>query len=176
MHRPMNLSKTLSVVFLTASLAFVGCKKKEDAAAPAAGSATKPAESATAAAPAATPPPATPPAAPAASAAPAAGAIVSDDEYIAKSTAAMDKIFDIFKSAGTNCDKLADGISKFAADSADLMKAVKAYQAAHPDVQKKFDDASKDKMKSFNEAAAPAMEACKDSKKVADAMGKMSAE
>ena len=172
MHRPMTLSKTLSVLFLASSLAFVGCKKKEDAAAPAAGSATKPAEPA-----AATTPPATPAAAPAAApAAGATGSIASDEEYVAKASAAMDKMIEIFKAAGTNCDKLADDINKFATDNTDFMKSSKAYEKTHPDVQKKFDDSAKDKMKSFEEAAGPAMGACKDNKKVADAMAKMSGE
>jgi len=166
----MNLSKTLSVLFVATTLTFVGCKKKEDVAAPAAGSATKPAEPATAATAPATP--ATPPAAPAG----ATGSIASDEDYVAKASTAMDKMIEIFKAAGTNCDKLADDINKFASDNAEFMKSSKAYEKTHPDVQKKFDDAAKDKMKSFEEAAAPAMGACKDNKKVADAMSKMSGE
>jgi hypothetical protein len=172
MHPPMTLTKTLSILLLSSSLAFVGCKKKEDAAtAPATGSATKPAEATpVAAAPAAAP--ATPPAAPAAG----GTTIASDEEYVAKATAAMDKMIDVFKTAGTDCDKLADGITKFVADNADFIKSSKAYEKTHPDAQKKFDEAGKDKMKSFEEAAGPAMTSCKDNKKVADAMTKMSAD
>jgi hypothetical protein len=171
----MKLSKTLSIVLLASSLAFVGCKKKEDAATtPAAGSVTKPAESTAATTPPATAP-ATPPAAPAA---PAAGGttIASDDEYVAKATAAMDKMIDVFKTAGTDCDKLADGITKFVADNADFIKSSKAYEKTHPDAQKKFDEAGKGKMKAFEEAAGPAMTSCKDNKKVMEAMTKMSAD
>jgi len=178
------MTKSLSILFLATALAFVGCKKKEEAAG--AGSATKPAETAaaapSAAAPAATTPPATTPAttpaaAPTAAttpAAPAAGDIASDDDYIAKSTGALDKLTTVFKADGTDCDKLAGDLSKFADETAGTIKSIKAYEKAHPEVQKKLDEASKGRMTAFQETAGPALTACQSNKKVADAMAKMS--
>jgi len=179
MHPAMTVTKTLSMLWLASSLALGGCKKKEDAAgtvAPgsaAAGSAaplTKPAEP-TAAAPA----PAAPATPPAATGAPAGG-IATDEEYVAKATAGMDKVIGVFKAAGANCDKLADDLLKFAADNRATFKATRDYDKAHPEAQAKFNTAAAPKMKDFQEAAGPALTSCKDSKKLAEAMAKLSEE
>jgi hypothetical protein len=172
----MTISKTLSILFLASSLAAVGCKKQEpattgSAAAPVTATATGSAKTETPAA--TTPPPATTPA-PAA----AAGAVTftSDDDYITKASGAMDKVTDIFKNAGTDCDKLAADLTKFATENKSMVVAAQDYEKAHPDAKKKFDDASKTKMTAFEAAAGPAMTACKDSKKVEEAMTKLSSD
>ena len=159
----MQLSRTIPMLFLATALAFVGCKKKDDAAT---GAATKSAEPA--AGGAAATPPATPPAAPAGGV-----TIASDDEYVSKALAQTAKLTDIFKAGGTNCDKIADDITKLATDDKALMAALQAYEKAHPDAQKKFDEAAKPKQAEFEGAAGPAMNACKDNKKLSDAMSKM---
>jgi hypothetical protein len=171
----MTISKTLSILFLASSLAAVGCKKQEpattgSAAAPATATATGSAKTETPAA--ATPPATTPP--PAA----AAGAVTftSDDDYITKASGAMDKVTDVFKNAGTNCDKLAADLTKFAEENKGMVVAAQDYEKTHPDAKKKFDEASKSKMTAFETAAGPAMTACKDSKKVEEAMTKLSSD
>jgi hypothetical protein len=176
MHPLMTLSKTLSILLLTSSLAFAGCKKKEEppgaaAAVPTAGSEP------TAAPKAAAPAPAAPAAAPAATASAApSGPITSDDDYLAKATWGMDQVITIFKDAGGNCDKLADSITRFATENGAYIKATRDYEKAHPEAQGKFNAASDQKTKAFQEAAMPAMASCKDSKKLADAMNKLSNE
>jgi hypothetical protein len=154
------------MLFLAASLAVVGCKKKDDAAGAAGGAATKPAESATGGA--AATPPATPPAAPA-----GGDTVASDDDYVAKAVASMDKMTAIFKAGGTDCDKIADDITKLTTDNQGMLNTLQAYEKAHPDAQKKFDEVSKPKQKEFEAAAGPAMGACKDNKKLSDAMTKL---
>jgi hypothetical protein len=180
MHPAMTVSKTLSILLLATSLGFVGCKKKEDASSAAPGSAatssaaaTKPAEPAAAApAPAAPAVPATPPPA----AATPAGAITSDDQYIATVTAGLDKVITLFKGAGTNCDKLADDLVKFAQDNGPQIKAYREYEKAHPEAQAKFNAAAQSKVTDFQASAGPAIDACKDNKKLADAMAKLGSE
>lgn len=164
----MPISKTLSIVFFATSLAFFGCTKKEGATgASTAGAAKPPEPGAAPATPTATPMPAVP-----------AGhaMFTSDDDYVNKSMAALDKMTAIFKAAGTNCDKLADDLTKFSADNDTLFQAIQIYGKAHPDVQKKLDAASKDRTAAAEAAAAPAASACKDNQKLADAMGKISGE
>lgn len=167
----MTRVKCLTILFLASALAFAGCKKDE--APSMAGSASKPADTAPAAA---TPPaaPATPPAAdPAAAPAGPVGSIKSDEEYVAKSTAALDKMTEIFKAAGTNCDKLAEEITKFTAENQAFLKDGQAYGKTHPDADKKFEEASKDKMTTFAAASGPTMTACQGNEKVMAAMTKM---
>ena len=165
----MPSSKTLSILLLATSLAFIGCKKKEAAVSgSAAGAATKPAEPGAA--------PATPTAA-ATPTAPAANAMfASDDDYMNKSMAALDKMIGIFKAGGTNCDKLADDLTKFTSDNDAMFKAARTYVKAHPDAQKKVDAASQDRMAAFKTAVGPATGACQDNQKLADAMAKISGE
>jgi len=159
----MPSSKTLSILLLATSLAFIGCKKKEAAVSgSAAGAATKPAE---------------PGAAPATPTGPAANAMfASDDDYMNKSLAALDKMIGIFKAGGTNCDKLADDLTKFTSDNDAMFKAARTYVKAHPDAQKKVDAASQDRMAAFKTAVGPATGAWQDNQKLADAMAKISGE
>jgi hypothetical protein len=158
--RSMRLSQNLSILLLATSLAFIGCKKKDNAAAPPAESAT-PTKSAD---PGAAPTPAAPA---------AGGTIASDDDYIKGGIVLLDKMTAILKGAGTNCDKLADDITKLASDNDVAIKASQAYEKAHPDAKKKFDEATKDQMKAFETVAEPTLTACKDNKKVGDAFTKL---
>jgi hypothetical protein len=153
----MLCSKTLSILVLATTLAFLGCKKKEDAkGTTAAGSATKPADP---------------------GAAPAANAMfATDDDYMNQSMVALDKMTAVFQAAGSNCDKLADDLTKFLTDNDALFHAIGAYKKAHPDVQKKLDAASKDKAAAVEAAARPAVSACQDNQKLADAMAKLNSE
>ena len=166
----MTRVKSLTVLFLASALAFAGCKKEE--APSMAGSASKPADTAPAAA---TPPaaPATPPAAAPATPAGPIGSIKSDEDYVAKSTAALDKMTAIFKAVGTNCDKLAEEITKFTAENQAFLKDGQEYGKAHPEAEKKFDEATKDKMTAFAGASEPTMTACQGNAKVMEAMTKM---
>lgn len=149
MHGVMRLSTNLSILLLAASLAFTGCKKKDTTSAP-------PTEGAT----------------PAASGAP----ITSDDDYVKRGVALVDQTLGIFKAAGTNCDKLADDITKLATDSKPQVKASKEYEKTHPDVKKKFDEATKAQQAAFETVAAPTITACKDNKKLGEALNKLVAE
>jgi hypothetical protein len=165
----MQLSRTLPMLFLATALAVFGCKKKEDAAAGAAGSspakAAEPAAGGAATTPAATPP--TP-------AAPAGGTtIASDDDYVAKALSSMDKLVEIFKAGGTDCDKIADDITKLTTEDHAQFTALQAYEKSHPGAQKKFDEAAKPKQAAFEASAGPTMNACKNNKKLNDAMAKL---
>jgi len=170
MNHPMTLSRALPILFLATSLAVFGCKKKEEAAmaaAPASGAA-KPAETAPAPVPAAAAPtpaavaPATPPA-----------EIASEDDYLAKGTMLMEKMTDIFKTGGTNCDKIADDLTRFAADNNTTISAVQAYEKAHPEAKKKAEAATKDKTAAFEAAAGPAIGACQKNQKLGEALNKI---
>jgi hypothetical protein len=161
-------------VLLATSLAFIGCKKKDSAETP-------PTESAKAGQPGATPTPAAPaptptPAAPATPPAAAGAAIASDADYVKVGVVLMDKMIDIFKVAGTNCDKLADDLTKLLADSDADFKATLVYEKAHPDAKQKFEAQTKDKTAAFEASAQPGLTACKENKKLAQALSKLSPE
>lgn len=99
------------------------------------------------------------------------GGVSSDDEYISKGKVQMQKMVDIFKADGKDCDKLAGDMDKLV--SSDDMQAIQAYEKAHPDVKKKADEATKDFQKQFEEAAMPAMQACASNQKLQDVFKKM---
>jgi len=105
---------------------------------------------------------------------PAAGAgFASDADYEAKGFAAFDKMMAIFAAAGTDCDKLAADMTTFITENKEMMEAADAYEAAHPDAKKALDAKMQAKMKEGEGKMGAAMEACKDSKALADAMSKL---
>jgi hypothetical protein len=133
----------------------------------------------TSAPPAATPPAAAPAAAAPAAAAPAAAApstIASDDDYVTKAGATVDQVIAIFKASGTDCHKLADGLAKFVADNDAQVKALRSYEKAHPEADRKLDEAAKARLAEFDATAGPAITACKDDKGFADAIAKLGGE
>ena len=173
----MKLSTTLSMIVLALGLATTGCSKKKDAAGDKpATEAAKPTEEkpATPSAAPATGEPAK--ADPAAAAAPAGGAVTfaSDDEYVAASKAAVGQFMEVLKAAGTDCDKLAKGINDLAADP--KVAAATAYEKAHPEAKKKFEEAAKAETEAFEKAMEPAFKACMDNEAVGAAIKKLSAE
>ena len=173
----MKLTTTLSTLVLALGLTTTGCSKKKDAATDKpATEAAKPTEEkpATPSAAPATGEPAK--ADPAAAAAPAGGAVTfaSDDEYVAASKAAVGQFMEVLKAAGTDCDKLAKGINDLAADP--KVAAATAYEKAHPEAKKKFEEAAKAETEAFEKAMEPAFKACMDNEAVGAAIKKLSAE
>jgi hypothetical protein len=154
------MSKTISTLLLAAALATFGCSKKSDA----------PADKVEAAKPVAADK-AAPAADKAAPAAPATGAtIASDDDYMEKGKALITKMTDTFKADGTDCDKLATDIDAIHSDP--QVAALDAYEKAHADVKKKFDQATKDQTKAFETAATPAIKACAKNEKLMGVLAK----
>jgi len=100
--------------------------------------------------------------------------IASDDDYVAAGTAMLGKMTAVFKADATDCDKLADDLTKLMSDND--FAASQAYEKAHPDVKKKFDAATKPQATELEAAATPAMTACQNNKKVTDALGKLGGE
>jgi len=149
----MQYLKTLSIVCLSASLSLAACKKPDGGSPAAAGdppAATKPGDH--------------------------GGdgvTIASDDDYVKQASAMLETMTGTIKSAGTDCDKLADGITKMISDNGSKMTTLDAYEKAHPDAKKKFEDVAKDKTKAFEAAAGPGMSACQNNKKVSDAFAKI---
>ena len=160
----------LSALALVVSLSLFGCKKKEDTDTKVAPAPTNPANPAVTP----TPPPAPPvekptePTAPS----PAAVTIKTTDEYNTGGLALLTKVVAVFKADGTSCDKIADDITKLAADNDGFLKATTTYEKAHPEAKKDFENVSKATMKDFEAAAGPAMQACKDNKKLTEALAK----
>jgi hypothetical protein len=160
--RYMRFARPLSIWFLVMLPAVIGCQETAGTNKPVAP---------TSAPPATTPAPAAPPPAPS-----AASTITSDEDYVAKATLTVDQVIAVFKASGTDCHKLAEALTKFAADNDALVKALNSYEKAHPEAERKFDEASKPKLAEFEGTAGPAITACKDDKAVGDAMAKLSGE
>jgi hypothetical protein len=95
----------------------------------------------------------------------------SDDEYLAKGKEAMGKLIDIFKADGKDCEKIAGDVTKLLQEP--VFTQSKAYEKAHPDIKKKFGDATKDLEKQFEKEATPALTACAKNKAFTDAFAKM---
>jgi hypothetical protein len=159
---------SILIAMCSALLAFTACKKKEDA-----GSATGTMSSDK---PSAEAKPTDKPMAPAAApaAAPAGGAAVADvGDYEKRALVMMDKLIGLFSADGSNCDKLAGDLTKALDDNKAEIDAIVAYEKAHPDDKKAVDKKTKAKTDEFMAKATPALDACKNSKPLADALAKM---
>lgn len=141
-------------ILLLSCLLFAACKK-DDAKQAAPATAEKKIDgnaAAGAAAPAAQP------------AKPTAGgvSIASSEEYLAKAVDMTDKVFEMFVAGGTDCDKLAADMSTFVDQHLATMHAIKAFEDAHPEARKAFDDKMAPREKELDATLEPAFEACKD--------------
>ena len=145
----MPISKTLVTL---AALALFGCSHSANVAP------TTPPPAAATAPPADDPPTIT---------------IPDDDDYIGKGIALLAELGPIFQTAGTDCNKLADGISAFADRNRPTLRAIAAYDKTHPSAKQKFEDASKPNFEAFTAIAAPAMNACGKDQMVGAAMNKL---
>ncbi len=159
----MTFTKTLSIALLATVLAFTGCKKKDDATVAPADKTATPATP-NASAPAAKPTEATP------AAATGAVTIASDADYQAKGTAMLGTLINMFKTDGSDCDKIAADATALFNDP--NTTALMAYEKAHPDAKHALDASLKDRTKEFEAAAGPAMTSCKDNQKMKDAFSK----
>jgi len=99
---------------------------------------------------------------------PAAADIANDDDYMKKASAGLDEAMAALKADGQDCDKVGDDLSKLLSDPTNL--AVEAYEKAHPDAKKKWEDATKEQKVAFEGLVMPVFKACKDNKKFQDAM------
>jgi hypothetical protein len=103
----------------------------------------------------------------------ASGPIANTADYEARGNALFDKMISIFQADGKECDKLAADLNKFMDDSKSDMEAMTTYDKAHPADKEAFNKKIEARADDLMKALAPAMEACKDNKALADAMAKM---
>jgi hypothetical protein len=178
--RLMKTLIKLSAITLALSLGLTGCKKKDENPAPAPTTEapksveptkTEPAKTEPAPAPAAEPAKTEPAAAPA-----PAGEVTfsSTEDYIAKATPVGVKMIEVFKGAGTDCEKLATDLNKFLDENAAFFVAVKAYEKAHPDAKKAYSKAFKPQEKEFEAVATNIMKACMKNQNVMNAIERLS--
>jgi hypothetical protein len=140
---------------LVLSVALVGCGKKadnktDDTTKPTDKPADKPGDK-----------PAEPPADK-----PAGATTLSSDEYESTRKRLADQMTGIFKSDGTDCDKIGADVSKM---DYDAIASIKAFEKAHPDVKAKHqaDDAA------ISDLIMPAVKACGKNPAFMDAFKKM---
>lgn len=147
----------------------VGCKEKQEA---------KP-----------TPPPSVPapaptqkvePAPPSADVKPAvpvpvtpAGGFNTAADYEAKAFDLLDKLTDVFARAGTNCEKLADGIEVFLDANKAAFASTDAFEAANPAAEDDLEAKMQDKAKTFMTKASASMQACQNHERVKAALAKL---
>ena len=85
----------------------------------------------------------------------------------------LDNSVAAFKTAGTDCDKLADLLQKNYFDNETDIKALAAYVAAHPAINDAFNKANAAKIGELEKTAQPTIQACSNNKKVMLAVAKL---
>ena len=154
-------------------LVLAACKDKQEA---------KPQPPAPAPAPAVKPEPATPepatpePATPSAATKPPikpAGGINTAAEYEAKAFDLMDKITAVFSGAGTNCEKLANGLEGFLDANKDAITSTEVFQKANPSAEDDLEPKLQSRAKLFMEKVTLSLQACQNHAGVKAALAKL---
>ena len=104
---------------------------------------------------------------------PAPAGELSPGDYEAKNIDLMDKAIATFGAVGSDCDKGAIAVGKYFDDNKAQLEATRAFEKAHPDVQKQVEDKNKDKTKLFMDSVKKVMDTCKDNKAMQDALTKL---
>lgn len=124
-----------------------------------------------------TPPSPTPPPTEAKPAAPVAikpaGGFNTQAEYEAKANELMNKLFAVFQQAGSNCDKLTEGINKFVDTHKQVLAGAKEFEKANPEAEKQLNAKMKAREQEFAMKLGPAMQACQSHKGLQAAMQKL---
>jgi hypothetical protein len=102
-----------------------------------------------------------------------AATIASDAEYNNRALKMLDNSVAAFKTAGTNCDKLADLLQNNYFDNETDIKALAAYVTAHPTVNDAFNKANAGKIDELEKTAQPTIHACSNNTKVMLAVAKL---
>lgn len=96
--------------------------------------------------------------------------IASDADYETRATELTNKLLAIFVADGTDCDKLAADLTKFGDDHRAVFQSLQAYEKAHPEAEKSFDEKMKPREKEMEEKLGPSFDACKDHEGMKKAM------
>ena len=150
----------------------VGCKEKQDAKpAPAAPPPVEQKQPPPPSVAESAPPPAAAPVAPAV--VKPAGGFNTAAEYEAKAFDVIDKLTAVFSRAGTNCDKLADGLELFVADHQTVFANTDAFELANPAAKDALEAKMQEKARTFMQTANASMQACQKHQGVKDALAKL---
>jgi hypothetical protein len=84
------------------------------------------------------------------------GAIANDDDYLVKAEAMANRLIEMFRVDGANCEKLAADLDRFRIDAASILD----YENSHPEAKTKFDDRMKARQLDLTNAMTPAIQAC----------------
>jgi ABC-type phosphate transport system substrate-binding protein len=171
-------------ILFAASLALLGCKKKDDKPAEGPAAATAPTGSA---APAATPTEAakpaegtlaaagstTPAVAPPTAAELAAAEIKTEADYEAKGLTLIEKIGTALESAKLDCNTAAANLNKVLDENNATIGAINAFETAHPEAEQNMGKKHGDKIEALQEKVTPVMEGCKHHQGLKSAFGRL---
>jgi len=165
-------------IALASVLLLGACKeKKEEPKTEAKPAETTPKPTETAPTPTPTPPSPTPAPPPPTETKPAetkpAGGFNTQADYEAKANELMTQLISVFEKAGTNCDKLADGVSKFADQHKKELTGAKEFEKANPDAEKQLTEKMKPRQQELAAKLGPIMQKCQAHQGLKTAMLKL---
>src|SRR5262249_35779674 len=102
------------------------------------------------------------------------GGYASQTDYEAKADVLTDELYKVFEAAGTNCDKLAQGLNQFIDKNAAAIQGSKEFEKANPGVKQALADKNKDRQQRFSAKLAPMMQTCQKHRGLRDALSRLS--
>lgn len=102
-----------------------------------------------------------------------AGGFTTSAEYEAKAGELVTALTDVFARAGTNCERLADGLDAFVAANQAALASADAFEAANPSAQSDLRPKLEDKTRALMAKVSISMQACQKHPRVQAALAKL---
>lgn len=96
------------------------------------------------------------------------------DDFVFKTTSALNELIGIFAQGGKDCDVVATGLTRWGGQNRTRFDILTRYAEAHPDAQKALTDRMKDRMTELTNTLMPTMTACGSHKGLQAALAELS--
>jgi hypothetical protein len=96
------------------------------------------------------------------------------DDFVRKTTVALNEVIGIFAQGGTDCDVVAAGLTRWGGENRTRFDILTRYAEAHPDAEKALTEHMKDRMNELTKTLVPTMTACGSHKGLQAALAELS--
>jgi hypothetical protein len=102
-----------------------------------------------------------------------AGGFATGAEYEAKAGERVAKLTDVFARAGTNCERLADGLDRFVEENKAVLASADAFEAANPSAQNDLRPKLENQTRALMAKLNISMQACQNHARVKAALANL---
>jgi len=100
--------------------------------------------------------------------------VKNTEDFVAKTTAAVNELIGIFAQGGKDCDVVAAGITRWGGENRTRFDILTRYSESHPEAQKALTEKMKDRMNELAQTLMPTMTACGSHNGLQNALAELS--